>query len=419
MDCLRKILSLIVLISITACFTNQVLACAKLVPPTAAQAQVAQSKSQENRTLKVLFIGNSYLYYNSAPEIFSAMAKEKFPNRKVITKLISDGGMTLARHYQEGRALSEIRSGNWDYVILQEQSELGSGVFVNNRKFFGKPDFFFEYAKKFNREIKKAGAKTLFLHTWAHRSVPSNQKYLNYAYSKISKELAATMIPAGLTWQFLNSTSDLKLFEKDGSHPSALGSYLVAASIFTTLFETSPIGLPSELNGHTLNAKGKRSLLESNLVSLDSDSASQIQRSVWRTFQTYDSRNSGLPLIQPKPDYVIPQLPNGDTLEIARLTGEWKGASRFDFVSDGLKLSFSNEDNRIGSRIYILRDGKEIKGKVVSLRLDNNQLSIKFQDETARERKLELVSNGQKLLGIITSTQGAYIKYDEIAFSQK
>ncbi|MCO4822957.1 MAG: hypothetical protein KC469_12865, partial [Flavobacteriaceae bacterium] len=89
---------------------------------------VSCSKSVMDDSLKILFIGNSYTYYNSSPELLKALIKEKFSNKKVEIQLISNGGMTLKRHWEEGTAVEVIKSNEWDYVILQEQSKLGMGI---------------------------------------------------------------------------------------------------------------------------------------------------------------------------------------------------------------------------------------------------------------------------------------------------
>lgn len=59
-----------------------------------AVATLSFSQTHTSDTTRVLFIGNSYTYFNSAPELLKGLAKEKFPNQVVETELISQGGMT-------------------------------------------------------------------------------------------------------------------------------------------------------------------------------------------------------------------------------------------------------------------------------------------------------------------------------------
>jgi len=85
------------------------------------------SNSTNSDPLKILFIGNSYTYYNSSPELLKALVNEKFPNKPLEIQLISQGGMTLKRHWEEGRSVEAIKSNDWDYVVLQVQSKPGMG----------------------------------------------------------------------------------------------------------------------------------------------------------------------------------------------------------------------------------------------------------------------------------------------------
>ena len=190
------------------------------------------SNSTNSDPLKILFIGNSYTYYNSSPELLKALVNEKFPNKPLEIQLISQGGMTLKRHWEEGRSVEAIKSNDWDYVVLQEQSKLGMGLIIDNDFYFGQTDHFYEYARKFDTEIKKAGALTAFFMTWSVKQHPEEQKILTHAYSTIAKELNAKLIPVGLVWDKIRSQTDFDLYDLDGTHPSAYGSYLVAISMF-------------------------------------------------------------------------------------------------------------------------------------------------------------------------------------------
>ncbi len=109
---------------------------------------VSCSPSKEVDEIRILFIGNSYTYYNSTPEVLKELIHEKFPKKAVTTQLISGGGMTLADHWRNEGTVETIRTGNWDYVVLQEQSKLGMSVMIDNEIYFGQTERFFEHARK-------------------------------------------------------------------------------------------------------------------------------------------------------------------------------------------------------------------------------------------------------------------------------
>jgi len=385
-----------------------------------ASAQIEQNNANSNNTTKILFIGNSYLYYNSATEIFNAMVKEKFPNQKIITRLISGGGVTLAGHFQNKETLKALHSQKWDYVVLQEQSELGSGVFINNIKYYGSMQPFFESARKFHKEIQKTGAKTALLMTWSGEEAPKKQGHITYAYASIAKELNALLIPVGLVWNKERQQHRYTLYSNDGFHPSIYGSYLVASTIFSTLFKETSLGIAGKLNGHTVDQYGNKSRKKSSLSSLSKENSAALHSSVWSTVSALQKTN-GLPsmLTKPNKEFQIPQLPIGSTINENELIGDWRGLSKFDFVSDGLTLEFSTLENKLHIEIQIQRDSKNFNTIVVGKNMGEKSFVVNFKDENDRVRELKFVKQGDHLKGILISTQGNYIKYDTISFSKE
>ena len=72
--------------------------------------------------LNILFIGNSFTQRNDLPGLLAAMAQER--GVRIRHNLISAGGASLRTHWNAGRAAKEIEAGDYDYVVLQEQSTL-------------------------------------------------------------------------------------------------------------------------------------------------------------------------------------------------------------------------------------------------------------------------------------------------------
>ncbi|HKK44707.1 MAG TPA: SGNH/GDSL hydrolase family protein [Balneolaceae bacterium] len=230
---------------------------------------IYSSKAQKtNKQLYVLFIGNSYTYYNSMPQLFKAMAENQFPGLQVQVKFVGKGGATLKEHWERSRAPHEIRSGSWDYVVLQEQSALGSAFTKDGKQYIGRPDQFFAYARKFVGLIKQNNAKAVFYMTWARKRHPDEQKYLSYAYMKIAQGLNSKIAPIGMVWDSLRTNNTVNLYQKYGSHPSVQGSYLAALMLFATIFDTPPTGIPGLLKGHKILRGGKLAKEESVLCNL-------------------------------------------------------------------------------------------------------------------------------------------------------
>lgn len=191
-------------------------------------------------TLKILFIGNSFTARNDLPGLVAMLAE--LAGAKLNHQLISAGGASLRRHWNAGTALKAIESGEFDYVVLQEQSTLP----IKNS------DRFEENVRLFNSRIVAAGARTALYLTWARQSAPDTQQAITSAYTSIAREAGAVLIPAGVAWQrFLRDHSSPALYDRDGSHPTLAGSYLAACVAFGTLFRKSPARLQVQLAGLT------------------------------------------------------------------------------------------------------------------------------------------------------------------------
>ena len=144
---------------------------------------------------KILFVGNSYTYYNSLPQLVKAVAEAQRPGLAVEVKFIGGGGAALETHWEVGEALEEIRSGKWDTVVLQEQSMLGA----NDPKDPYKPDLFWEYARKFDQEIRQAGADPVYYMTWSRRDKRPDQPISQTPILPLQTNLVAELRP--LDWR--------------------------------------------------------------------------------------------------------------------------------------------------------------------------------------------------------------------------
>src|SRR5688572_8892071 len=85
-----------------------------------ASALVGQSSAASPPT-RILFIGNSYTYFNDLPKTLQSMAAAGASPRKLELGTVLIGGATLRSHWNDS-TLQLIRRGRWDYVVLQEQS---------------------------------------------------------------------------------------------------------------------------------------------------------------------------------------------------------------------------------------------------------------------------------------------------------
>ena len=193
---------------------------------------------------RVLFIGNSYTAVNDLPTMFANLAGAG--GQRVETGMAAPGGWTLANHASSSDTLGKIKSTNWNYVVIQEQSEIPSIQLYRTQDMY-------PAARNLVRDIRNIGATPVFFETWAHRDgLPENgmQNYesmqfqIDNGYLGIAQELNVTLAPVGFAWLMVRRQSpQLDLWQADGSHPTEQGTYLAACVFYSVIFKKSPEGL--------------------------------------------------------------------------------------------------------------------------------------------------------------------------------
>jgi hypothetical protein len=120
-------------------------------------ALTSVTAQQPMRARRVLFIGNSYTYFNNLPQMLTGLAKAAQPAQTLEAEMVTVGGATLKRLWEQGEALAAIKRGGWAFVVLQEQSTLGNAPMVDGKPQIADPKTFHEYARLFDAEIKIGG----------------------------------------------------------------------------------------------------------------------------------------------------------------------------------------------------------------------------------------------------------------------
>jgi hypothetical protein len=300
-------------------------ACASTTALASDSGQTRAAKA-ETRVLRILFIGNSLTYFNNLPQILEGLANTGNSGIELQTRMISAGGATLEYHWLNSAAVDEIRSQAWDYVVLQEQGSMGT-QFFEGKPAFNKPNLFHAYAYAFDHEIKKAGAKTVFMLTWAGKRNPEQQDLIDYAYMSIAKELGAIVVPVGWAWKRVQALAPNLNLYFDGAHPNATGSYLLAATIYSTLFHAKPSRAPTKLSGASWNPRGDINPdVTAVLVDIQPEEVKLLQGIAFKAAE--ELRGHGGYLAIPEPAYPqAPQLPPGEAVDISDLIGDWSGTT--------------------------------------------------------------------------------------------
>lgn len=206
-----------------------------------------------SQVTKVLFLGNSYTAANNLPEKVSKLASSL--GDSVYYDSNTPGGYRLMNHVTSPTTLAKISQENWDYVVIQAQSQepswppsqVASEVFP--------------YASILNDSIKSNDfcSETVFYMTWGRKYGDTQncptwppvctflgmQERLMAGYMTMAEENSSTVAPVGLAWKHsMNNDPDslINLYSGDNSHPSLSGTYLTACVMYATMFQKSPIG---------------------------------------------------------------------------------------------------------------------------------------------------------------------------------
>jgi hypothetical protein len=191
-------------------------------------AGYAMSAAASAADSRILFIGNSYTSRNNLPRLLADFAAAAQPPRKLHVQAIVAGGASLKRHWNAGLAQRALAKERWEYVVLQEQTTLP----VKN------PLRYYDNVRLFAPEIARTGARIVLYLNWPRQSVPEAQDALTRAVNDIAEEVDALVVPVGPAWQkALREIPGLRLYEDDGSHPTAAGSYLAACVFHVVLFD--------------------------------------------------------------------------------------------------------------------------------------------------------------------------------------
>ena len=193
-------------------------------------------------SVKILFLGNSYTFFHKMPKIFEQLCNEKGLDVEVSS--VTKGGYTLQSFLAESdiyaRKFRQMLDENkFDYVVIQEQSARPASH----------PDRFFSAAKTVCDMVKANGAIPVFYATWGRRDDHETlKKYswknseemlelLRESYTAAAIENEALIAYAGdaMLEAYRGDAGD-SVYDPDGTHPSLVGSTIVANVLVKTIF---------------------------------------------------------------------------------------------------------------------------------------------------------------------------------------
>jgi hypothetical protein len=206
----------------------------------------------QGTTQRALFLGNSYTGVNNLPQMVADAAASAGDN--LVFDSNTPGGQTLQAHSTNATSLAKIALGNWDYVVLQEQSQLPSFPLGQVQTDV------FPYAQLLNGLILEANpcAETVFYMTWGRENGDAGNcaswppvctyngmdSLLNLRYRMMAEDNDAMLSPVGAVWHYIRENHPtIDLYQADESHPSVAGTYAAACCFYAALFRKDPTAI--------------------------------------------------------------------------------------------------------------------------------------------------------------------------------
>lgn len=208
-----------------------------------------QSHLSYSTTKNVLFVGNSYVAVNNLPQLTSDLALSA--GDTINFNSSAPGGYTLQAHLNDASTMSLIAQPNWDYVVLQEQSQLPSFPISQVETMS------FPYAHLLDSSITTTNhcAETVFFMTWGRKNGDASNcsswppvctyegmdSLLALRYQQMANDNHAVVSPVGAVWRYIRTNfPTIELYLSDESHPSLEGSYAAACSFYSIIFRKDP-----------------------------------------------------------------------------------------------------------------------------------------------------------------------------------
>lgn len=161
------------------------------------------------QTKNVLFLGNSYTAVNNLPQTLKDLSLSL--GDSITFDSNTPGGYTLQGHSTNVTSLAKINQQAWDYVILQEQSQLPSFSPVQVATDV------YPFARALDSLIltNDSCTETIFYMTWASNGDAANcasyppicnwddgmQQRLRDSYMQMGLNNHATVSPVGVAWK--------------------------------------------------------------------------------------------------------------------------------------------------------------------------------------------------------------------------
>lgn len=205
----------------------------RVLPAASLACTLGTAPEAPDGSLKVLFIGNSLTYSNDLPRTIAQLALSAgLP--QCYCYQIAHANFALEDHYDWREAVNALEDESWDFVVMQQ----GPSALPSSRANL------IQWAEVFGVLIDENGAQAVMYGVWPEHDREFDFPNVAESYRLAAQNIGGLFAPAGEAWQFAwAADSTLPLYAADDFHPSTMGTYLAALTIFERLYDHTPVGV--------------------------------------------------------------------------------------------------------------------------------------------------------------------------------
>ncbi len=227
-----------------------------------------------------MYVGNSFFYFNNGMPFHVSMlagATGETDARPLRGTMVTIGGSGFDWHDMEfyfrpnaigyyafdagNNIVFNKRNRFFDAVIMMDCSQCPIHPQLSS--------VFTEYAAKNAAASRRHDAEPMLFMSWAYQDKPEMTAQLAEAYTRAGNDNKMLVIPAGLAFaRVVRERPDLNLYLSDKRHPTLMGTYLAAATVYAAVTGRSP-----EANSYT--------------AGLDAETARYLRTAAWKTTREY------------------------------------------------------------------------------------------------------------------------------------
>lgn len=198
-------------------------------------AASAQTAGTPSHPLRVLMIGNSYLYTNDLPQTLAALAAQH--GVVLETVLRAEPDFSLADHLHH-RRLGSMLEQEWDWIVLQQ----GPSALPDSRRELQRS------VRKFAARLRERPVRIALFSAWPAQRNRAMSEDAEISYRLAAQQIHACVLPVATAWRYAMIEADVPhLYHRDGLHPTRAGTLLAAMTTLRGLMSSAPASLAPTL----------------------------------------------------------------------------------------------------------------------------------------------------------------------------